>query len=79
MEPTSDDPGRSLRRGVYLLLAITALASAAGRIMSVRASTGETPMLSANDRSRWCTIAALVNHGTYEIDSLVARRDPETH
>jgi len=78
MEPTNDDPRRSLRRGVYLLLAITALASAAGRIMAVRAATGETPMLSANDRSRWCTIAALVNHGTYQIDSLVALRDPET-
>jgi hypothetical protein len=78
MEMTNDDPGRSLRRGIYLLLAITAIASAAGRIMAVRATTGETPMLSANDRSRWCTIAALVDHGTYEIDALVARRHTQT-
>jgi hypothetical protein len=78
MELTRDDPGRSFRRSVYWLLAIAALSSAAGRIMAVRATTGETPMLSANDRSRWCTIAALVNHGTYEIDALVALRDAQT-
>ena len=78
METTSDDPGRSLRRTVYLLLAVTALASAAGRIMSVRATTGETPMLSANDRSRWCTIAALVDHGSYQIDEVIEQKHERT-
>jgi hypothetical protein len=29
------------------------------------------PFLSGNDRSRWCTIRALVEHGTYAIDPIV--------
>lgn len=32
------------------------------------------PFLSANDRSRWCTIRALVEHGTYAIDDII--QDP---
>lgn len=32
-----------------------------------------TPMFSANDRSRWCTVWALVHEGTYKIDTIVAR------
>lgn len=32
----------------------------------------QRPFLSANDRSRWCTIRALVDDGTYEIDQIVA-------
>ena len=35
---------------------------------------GDTPFLSANDRSRWCTIAALVENGTYQIDPFLERR-----
>ena len=35
------------------------------------------PFLSANDRSRWCTIRALVDEGTYAIDRIVT--DPEDH
>lgn len=30
------------------------------------------PFLSANDRSRWCTVRALVEHGTYAIDDVIA-------
>jgi hypothetical protein len=33
----------------------------------------ERPFLSANDRSRWCTVRSLVEHGTYEIDKIVAQ------
>ncbi len=36
-------------------------------------------MLSANDRSRWCTVRALVDEGTYAIDSLVQIRHPDTN
>jgi hypothetical protein len=32
----------------------------------------QRPFLSANDRSRWMTIRSLVEHGTYEIDSILA-------
>ena len=35
------------------------------------------PFLSANDRSRWCTIRALVDDGTFAIDQIVT--DPEDH
>src|SRR4051812_314895 len=32
--------------------------------------TRQRPFLSANDRSRWCTVRSLVEHGTYEIDAI---------
>jgi len=35
------------------------------------------PFLSANDRSRWCTIRALVDDGTYAIDQIVT--DPQEY
>ena len=28
--------------------------------------------MSANDRSRWCTVRSLVEHGTYAIDEITA-------
>jgi hypothetical protein len=37
----------------------------------------ERPFLSSNDRSRWLTIRALVEDGTYAIDQIVT--DPEQH
>jgi cytochrome c biogenesis factor len=48
------------------------------RIVQVQSATGEVPFHSANDRSRWCTIAALVVKGSYEIDDLIEIRDPTT-
>lgn len=32
-----------------------------------------TPMFSANDRSRWCTVWSLVERGTYQIDEIITR------
>lgn len=66
------------RWGVYVLIALST-ATMLARIATVRASTGETPMLSANDRSRWCTVRALVEDGTYAIDRVVDIRHPETN
>ncbi len=57
-----------------ILIALT-LAVAAGRIAVVRSAEGDTAFLSANDRSRWATVAALVEDGTYEIDRWVAITD----
>ena len=48
------------------------------RILQVESNTGEVPFHSANDRSRWCTIAALTVNGSYEIDDVLEIRDPET-
>ncbi|MEX0793073.1 MAG: hypothetical protein WD045_08050 [Pirellulaceae bacterium] len=45
-----------------------------GRIFAVTADHRQHPFLSANDRSRWATIRALVDHGTYEIDQVIVDR-----
>ena len=52
------------------------LALVAGRIAVVRSPDGRTAFLSANDRSRWATVASLVEDGTYRIDRLVEITDP---
>ncbi len=48
------------------------------RILQVESPTGEVPFLSANDRSRWCTIATLVVNGSYHLDPVLEIRDPKT-
>ena len=53
-----------------------ALAVIAGRIAFVKSAEGDTAFLSANDRSRWCTVASLVEHGTYIIDDVISIQDP---
>ncbi|TWU32858.1 hypothetical protein [Novipirellula artificiosorum] len=63
-----DEKERKKRRDRYLVLILVGLALAAGRIASVTSREGDTAFLSANDRSRWCTVAALVEDGSYAID-----------
>lgn len=41
------------------------------RILGITAPHGELPFLSANDRSRWCAIAALTQEGRWEIDKVI--------
>ncbi|MCC7339219.1 MAG: hypothetical protein IT422_29345 [Pirellulaceae bacterium] len=60
-----------------LILILTAVIQLS-RIVQVQSTTGEVPFFSANDRSRWCTIAALAVTGSYEIDDLIEIRDPNT-
>jgi hypothetical protein len=60
-------------------MVVLAMALAAGRIAVVRSKTGEVPFQSANDRSRWATIAALVDYRTYRIDHFQQLRDPQTN
>ncbi|TWU21101.1 hypothetical protein Pla52o_41340 [Novipirellula galeiformis] len=67
-----DTQERKKRRTAYLLLILIGLSIAAGRIATVTSREGDTAFLSANDRSRWCTVAALVEDGTYEIDRQIA-------
>jgi len=38
----------------------------------------QRPFLSGNDRSRWATIRALVDNGTYSIDEVIAQRGWDT-
>ncbi len=65
------DKARKARREYYALIMIVTLCLVAGRICSITSKEGDTAFQSANDRSRWCTVAALVEDGTYEIDRLV--------
>ena len=75
-------PGRPLRVGrvgwFCRLMLLTAAVVQLSRILQVQSSTGEVPFFSANDRSRWCTIAALAVTGSYEIDDVLEIRDPNT-
>jgi hypothetical protein len=63
----------SLRQGVYALLIVTATAGMLSRVMALRTPDprSPTPFFSANDRSRWATIRALVEEGTYAVDRVV--------
>ncbi len=65
-------------RFIWILLIVT-VGIQLWRIGHVRSNTGETPFLSANDRSRWCTILALTANGSYEIDDIVQIRDERTN
>ncbi len=73
----------ALRKSVYLLLIVAACGTMIGRIWTVKSSLGKTPLLSANDRSRWSTVRALVDQGTYRLDEVIfldpaqTRRDRE--
>lgn len=68
----------ALRKSIYVLLIVAACGSMTGRIWTVQSSLGDTPLLSANDRSRWATIRALVDHGTYQLDEVIFLDEAQT-
>ncbi len=72
----SDAPGTNLSTHWigHLLIAIS-LAIVAGKIAVVTSREGDTAFLSANDRSRWCTVASLVEDNTFAIDRQMAIKD----
>lgn len=88
---TSDDPdGDDSRRNVVgspdgeglrsaRLIAACAIGAsillACIRLFFVSSPSGETPFQSANDRSRWSAVRALVDHGTFELDPVLIK-DP---
>jgi hypothetical protein len=75
MTVAPDDRLRHLRWGVYVVLIAVAVGNMSGRLLAVnspdRPVPQQRPFLSANDRSRWLTVRALVEHGTYAIDDVV--------
>ena len=82
--PLPTDHGRKVRavhrdRAVWFLIVVSAVIMCS-RLVTVESPRGGTPLLSANDRSRWSTIRALVDQGTYAIDNVIFRptgkRDP---
>ena len=58
------------RWAIFWLLIICSVSVTTARIWQVQAQSmgQEVPFLSANDRSRWCTIRSLGDHNTYAID-----------
>ena len=70
LEATDD---RRTRWSIYWLLIVCSLAVVCARLWQVESiSYGESvPFLSANDRSRWCTIRSLGDHNTYAIDPVL--------
>ena len=58
----------------WLLIGI-ACAIQIARVLGITAVHGELPFLSANDRSRWCAIAALTEDGKWEIDRITELLD----
>ena len=62
---------KDVRWPLYILLIAVSTAMMAARVMRVASADGETPFLSANDRSRWTTIRALGDDQTYSIDHII--------
>lgn len=60
--------------GIFWILIVTSVAMAAARILMLIPDGGKNglPFFSANDRSRWITVRALVDHGTFELDKVLA-------
>src|SRR5437764_8934693 len=63
----------SQRWSIYKLLIAISTAMMLARVARVHSPDPKspTPFLSANDRSRWATIRALGDEGTYVIDQIV--------
>src|SRR5262245_7065318 len=74
-----------LRRFIYLLVIAVAAGSSLASILTTtvlyspakawpKNRPPHTPIFSANDRSRWCTVWSLVERGTYQIDEIIEVR-----
>ena len=66
-ESATDVDGTHRRRVIYASIISVAAGILASAILNVR------PLLSANDRSRWCTVWSLVERQTYVIDDIIHR------
>ncbi len=66
------------RKGLIYALIAMGLAVSAARIAMVENDLGNTPFLSANDRSRWAAMAALVHERTSIVDRPQTYKDPST-
>ncbi len=66
-----------LRRSLYALFIVLAASLTTARIMRNRSpdAFSPTPFQSANDKSRWCTIRALGDHGIYSIEHIIFYAD----
>lgn len=60
---------------IYWIFIACAMILVGGRVMTLQNfyAPGDTVFHSANDRSRWATVRALVDNGTYEIEDVIRR------
>lgn len=74
--PSASSTG-NFRWSVYGLLIAASVGAMTARVMQVQSASraDPSPFLSANDRSRWATIRALVDEGTYAIDNVIFKQD----
>ncbi|MEM9941155.1 MAG: hypothetical protein AAF939_06160 [Planctomycetota bacterium] len=63
---------------IFWILILCSTATLAGHLVTIKNhnARGESSFFSANDRSRWSTIRALVEDGTYVIDRVIERDQP---
>lgn len=68
------------RWAIFWLLIICSTAVVSGRLWQVSSVSygDDVPFLSANDRSRWCTVRSLGDHDTYAIDLVLASEGGES-
>jgi hypothetical protein len=61
------------RWSIYAILIVISLGLVTARIMRNRSPDrlSRTPFQSANDKSRWCTIRAIGDHGVYSIEHII--------
>jgi hypothetical protein len=78
LDASQEDSRAAIRLAAYWLLVVTAAGAMGGRILNVKSEKGDSPFLSANDRSRWCAVRALVDEGRYEIDNVIEDRHAKT-
>jgi len=66
-------PATNWRRSIYAILIAVSTGMMLARVARVDSSDpkSQTPFLSANDRSRWATIRALGDEGTYVLDTII--------
>ncbi len=62
---------------IFWILILCSLAMVAGRVLTLgdQLPANAKPFFSANDRSRWATVRALGDHGTFELDQVLASDD----
>src|SRR5262245_4459012 len=80
--PTANS--KTLRSFVYALVIAVAAGSGLANILtttklyspakSPKSRPPHTPIFSANDQSRWCTVGSLVEGGTYQIEEIIEVR-----
>ncbi len=60
------------------IIILATVASGAGRILSAEKQSVHSPLFSANDRSRWAMVVAMVDYKTFAIDEVIEKGGKRT-